>query len=130
MCRERPLHNICFARTVRSVASDEGKGDEAWLNCLIQYEVTLDDFRNRIARTKQFLGTLEANSFATSLGSGVANPLAGDPRTYKAFDYVRDVAIPNFYIHLTTLYAILRQSGVPLGKCDFEGPIAVHDAVL
>ena len=34
-------------------------------------------------------------------------------------EYVRDWAIPQFYFHLVTAYAILRREGVPLGKADF-----------
>ena len=28
-------------------------------------------------------------------------------------------SIPNFYFHTTTLYGILRQQGVPVGKLDY-----------
>jgi hypothetical protein len=30
-------------------------------------------------------------------------------------------AVPNFYFHVTTAYAILRHNGVPIGKMDFLG---------
>ena len=33
--------------------------------------------------------------------------------------YLLDVAMPNFYFHVTTAYDILRHNGVPLGKRDF-----------
>jgi hypothetical protein len=33
--------------------------------------------------------------------------------------YVRDWALPQFYFHLITAYAILRNQGVPLGKADY-----------
>ena len=33
--------------------------------------------------------------------------------------YVRDWALPQFYFHLMTAYAILRANGVPLGKIDY-----------
>ncbi len=33
-------------------------------------------------------------------------------------------ALPNFFFHLTTAYALMRQGGVPLGKADFDG---LHD---
>ena len=39
-----------------------------------------------------------------------------------------DVAVPNFYFHVTTAYAILRHNGVDLGKMDFIGSMPVHDA--
>jgi len=31
------------------------------------------------------------------------------------------LAVPNFYFHVTTAYAILRHNGVDLGKLDFIG---------
>jgi uncharacterized protein len=34
--------------------------------------------------------------------------------------YLAEVAIPNFYFHVTTAYAILRHNGVELGKFDFS----------
>jgi hypothetical protein len=32
-------------------------------------------------------------------------------------------ALPNFYFHLTTAYAILRHNRIAIGKRDFLGPI-------
>jgi hypothetical protein len=33
--------------------------------------------------------------------------------------YLLHFAMPNFYFHVTTAYAILRHNGVPLSKPDF-----------
>jgi hypothetical protein len=38
---------------------------------------------------------------------------------YTIEDYAVKFAIPNFYFHVTTAYAILRAKGVKLGKKDF-----------
>jgi hypothetical protein len=35
--------------------------------------------------------------------------------------YLLDQAMPNFYFHLTTAYAILRHNGVEIGKKDYLG---------
>jgi uncharacterized protein len=37
------------------------------------------------------------------------------------------VAIPNFFFHATTAYAILRQNGVDLGKMDYVGSIPARE---
>lgn len=37
--------------------------------------------------------------------------------------YLRDFTLPNFYFHLVTTYAILRNNGVDLGKRDYMGHI-------
>ncbi|HEX7752717.1 MAG TPA: DUF1993 domain-containing protein [Novosphingobium sp.] len=36
-------------------------------------------------------------------------------------DFLLSFALPNFYFHATTAYAILRNQGLPLGKVDFIG---------
>ncbi|MBX7541498.1 DUF1993 family protein [Qipengyuania sphaerica] len=38
-----------------------------------------------------------------------------------AGEYVRDWAVPQFYFHITTAYAILRKAGLEIGKPDFVG---------
>jgi hypothetical protein len=45
---------------------------------------------------------------------------AGELR-YQGEDYLRHFALPNFYFHVTTTYALLRQAGVEIGKRDFLG---------
>ena len=38
------------------------------------------------------------------------------------------LAVPNFYFHVATAYAILRHNGVELGKMDYLGSLPIHDA--
>ena len=38
-------------------------------------------------------------------------------------EYVAQVAIPNFYFHITASYAILRHNGVDIGKKDYLGEL-------
>jgi hypothetical protein len=38
---------------------------------------------------------------------------------YEATNFMLSFSMPNFYFHATTLYAILRQQGVPVGKLDY-----------
>jgi hypothetical protein len=40
-------------------------------------------------------------------------------RNMTGEDYLRHWALPNFFFHVTTAYAILRHNGVPLGKSDY-----------
>ncbi|WP_332749146.1 DUF1993 family protein [Sphingomonas sp. RB1R13] len=37
----------------------------------------------------------------------------------KGVEFLTGFALPNFFFHATTAYAILRQAGVSLGKPDF-----------
>jgi hypothetical protein len=42
-----------------------------------------------------------------------------EPRRFKGEFYLKHWALPNFFFHATTLYALLRHNGVELGKADF-----------
>jgi len=46
----------------------------------------------------------------------------------KGSDYLNHFALPNFYFHITTAYAILRHCGVDIGKRDFLGEFPVRIA--
>ncbi len=47
---------------------------------------------------------------------------AGEARfETDALTFVTQYALPNFFFHLMTAFAILRMAGVPLGKADFDG---------
>jgi hypothetical protein len=37
--------------------------------------------------------------------------------------FIQRWVLPNFYFHMTTTYALLRQAGVSLGKQDFLGGV-------
>ena len=45
----------------------------------------------------------------------------GQARTFTGLAYLIQYALPNFYFHTTTAYAILRHNGIELGKVDFVG---------
>ena len=40
-------------------------------------------------------------------------------------NFLLSFSLPNFYFHATTIYNILREVGVPLGKVDFLGNMRV-----
>ena len=42
---------------------------------------------------------------------------------FKGQQYLLHFALPNFYFHTTTAYAILRHCGVQIGKRDFLGAL-------
>ncbi|MBW8785878.1 MAG: DUF1993 domain-containing protein [Novosphingobium sp.] len=42
---------------------------------------------------------------------------------FRSVDYLLTFALPNFYFHATTAYAILRNQGLEIGKRDFLGGI-------
>jgi uncharacterized protein len=49
--------------------------------------------------------------------------VGGQSIGFKGQSYLLHFALPNFFFHVTTAYAILRHCGLGLGKRDFLGPI-------
>lgn len=85
-------------------------------------ETTLPELRARIQRTLDFIQSVPSAQFEHSEEREIQVPLRGrDPLQFKGEDYLSFFAMPNFYFHLTTAYAILRHQGVELGKADFLG---------
>ncbi len=87
-------------------------------------EVTLAQFRERIAATIAFLKTIKPEQLDGSEDKDVTITLRSGPVTYKAETYLKHFAMANMWFHTTTAYAILRHNGVELGKMDFIGNLA------
>jgi len=84
-------------------------------------EETFADLQDRIARTIAFLESVPRNRID---GREEATVILKTPRGEFPFtgrSHVLTFSLPNFYFHLTTAYALLRQAGVPLGKLDYLG---------
>jgi hypothetical protein len=85
-------------------------------------ETSFDQLKARIARTLEFLSGLTSQQFEGSENKDLLIPMgAREPVAYKGGDYLLSFALPNFFFHVTTAYAILRHCGVELGKQDFMG---------
>lgn len=78
--------------------------------------------QDQIASALAWLDGLDASAITDEdqhpVGFDLPNGMAFD---MTAAAYVRGWALPQFYFHLVTAYAILRQAGVPLGKGDYVG---------
>lgn len=89
-------------------------------------EQTFDELRARIQSVVAYLDTFTEADFAGA-GERVI-PLPFLPgKGLAGGDYLNEMALPNFYFHATTAYAILRHNGVPLGKTDYIGSLNVRD---
>jgi uncharacterized protein len=84
-------------------------------------EVTFADFQARIDKTIAFMATISAAQIDGQEDRDINITIAGKPVTFKGQPYLIHFALPNFYFHLTTAYAILRHNGVDIGKGDFLG---------
>ncbi|TFZ00799.1 DUF1993 domain-containing protein [Ramlibacter henchirensis] len=83
-------------------------------------ETTFEELRARIARTVAWLETVPAARLDGSEDKDITFPVGRDAtRTMKGEAYLKHWALPNFFFHVTTAYAILRHNGVELGKSDY-----------
>ncbi len=83
-------------------------------------EKTISELRARIQTCREYLGTFQASDFAGAEERRVAPPwMQGN--SVRGGDYVTRIAVPNFYFHVTTAYAILRHNGIEIGKRDYLG---------
>ena len=86
-------------------------------------ETSFDDLQARIAKTLKVLEKVEAGSMDGKLDMEIKIQAGPRELRFTGQSYVLTFALPNFYFHETTAYAILRHMGVPIGKKDFLGNI-------
>jgi uncharacterized protein len=85
-------------------------------------EQTLDDLKKRIATVVAYLDEYSEKDFA-EIGSRTVTTPRWEGKSMTATNYFVEHALPNFFFHLTTAYAILRHNGVDVGKRDYLGPL-------
>ncbi len=88
-------------------------------------EKTLDELRARVHSVIAYLDGFSAKDFEGAATRSVTQP-RWEGKTMSGADYFREHALPNFYFHLTTVYALLRHNGVHVGKKDFLGPLSLR----
>jgi hypothetical protein len=107
------------------IAGDSAKGCAARLAgkeppVFEDNETTLDELRERIRKTLAYLETVSAKDIEGSEQREIVLPARNrEPRRFRGEYYLKHWALPNFFFHATTLYALLRHNGVELGKADF-----------
>jgi hypothetical protein len=90
-------------------------------------ESTIAQLKERIARTLAYVKTLDGKKIDASGDREITFPLGPTNKGHmKGADFLNHFVLPNFYFHLTAAYAILRHSGVEIGKRDFLGAIPIR----
>lgn len=85
-------------------------------------ETTFEELQARIAKTVAHLESFTPEQLDGAEGRDIRFQRRNGPDwEFKGADYVSRFVLPNFYFHVTTVYAILRHNGVPLGKADYLG---------
>lgn len=89
-------------------------------------ERTVEELKARIQRCIDYLKTFGPEDYVGAEERKVEIPW--QPGKYlPGFEYATQMAIPNFYFHMTTAYNILRHNGVDLGKNDYLGTLHLRD---
>jgi hypothetical protein len=86
-------------------------------------ETTLDELKQRIAKTTNFLKTVRADQVNGGETRIIEIKVANGAWKFTALAYLTDFVLPNFYFHVAMVYALLRESGIEIGKTDFLGTI-------
>jgi uncharacterized protein len=89
-------------------------------------EVTLPVVRARLDAALEHLRALKREEFEGAGDRVIPLPFLPG-KGMKAVDFVVQFALPNFYFHANTAYAILRHNGVDVGKTDFLGELSLVD---
>lgn len=106
------------------IASDGAKGCVARLAGVEipkweDTEASLDDLRARIRKTLDFVQSVSAAQIDGSEGRAITITLRSGDVKFDGQRYLEHWALPNFYFHVMTTYALLRHAGVDLGKQDY-----------
>ena len=112
-----------FAKQIQ-IVSDTAKGCVARLAGVEipkwdDTEATLDELRIRIRKTLDYVQDFGAERFAGSEARVITLALRSGELQFSGQRYLEHWALPNFYFHVTTAYALLRHAGVELGKSDY-----------
>jgi uncharacterized protein len=88
-------------------------------------ETTVDELLNRIDVVIEYISTFKPEQFEQAAQQKIV--LKYMPGQYQTgAGYALSYAIPNFFFHMSMIYALLRKQGAPLGKTDFIGGLTLH----
>lgn len=83
-------------------------------------EATWTELRERVRKTVAYLETFKEADFANA-GNAKCSPKWAQGKWLNGDEYLNDLAIPNFYFHMTVAYSLIRHAGVDIGKDDYIG---------
>ena len=108
-------------------ASDSAKGLPVRFGfenlALADEEATFADLQTRIAKTVAYLKTVPHEAIDGKEDAAVTLATPNRSFEFTGIGFVQNFALPNFYFHVTTAYALLRMKGVPIGKMDYLGGV-------
>lgn len=108
------------------IASDAAKGAAARLAgveipSMPDTETSFAELQARIEKTIAFLKGLDRKAFEGADAKEIVLKVGPNEWKMSGAQFLTTFALPNFFFHVTTAYALLRSSGVEIGKRDFLG---------
>ncbi len=109
-------------------ASDKAKNGVARLTgvtapSFADTETTFAELAARIAKTADFIRSIDEKAFEGSETRPVEIKLRSIGGTYSGERYLTAILLPDFFFHLATAHDILRHRGVAIGKVDYLGKV-------
>ena len=115
-----------FTRQVQ-IATDFAKGVTARLAgqevpVYEDNETTFEELQTRIAKTLQFISSIPADKIdGSETREIITRPGTPKEKKFNGQSYLLNYGLPQFFFHITTAYAILRNNGIEIGKRDYMG---------
>ncbi len=116
-------------------ASDSAKGAVARLTgqearAMADTEASFAELRRRCQLTVDYVQSVPAAAFDGAEDREVLMKFPGGMGyRWTGRDYLTGFALPNFFFHVTTAYALLRANGVQLGKPDYLQHLGMPTAI-
>ena len=82
---------------------------------------TFDGLHAHIARVRSLLGSLDPPAFDGAETRIIQDKAGNAIVSLHGREFLSLYALPNFFFHVTTAYAILRSRGLAIGKEQFDG---------
>lgn len=132
---DRPLSGLLEAQLAPDMrafpfqiqsASDAAKGCAARLAgitapAMPDTETTFPELKQRLQKTIDFLNSIKTEQLAGGEDREIVLKFPQGELKFTGRDFLAGFALPNFFFHVTTAYALLRHKGIAIGKMDFLG---------
>ena len=86
-------------------------------------ETTIAELKARIAKTISYLKTITPAQMQGAESREVELKFPSGAWKFGGLAYLTEFVLPNFYFHVSMVYALLRKSGIEVGKGEFLGAL-------
>jgi hypothetical protein len=110
-------HSAGAMATLREQKRERPSGLETFAGCKLAVEQALAE-----------LDKIQPADLENAATANVELKFPGRELKFTGQGYLLSYAMPQFFFHVTTAYAILRHEGAPIGKRDFLGRVDLRSA--